>query len=139
MERARERNLLLGPPPLLLLLRRGQGQRDQGVHRSLLRFDCGISHFFGIRFIVSLAVTTKQFIQFQCPLQAMPLLCQVSCTRNISACSRLLFPGNHGVVTLLNPATRSSIGSITCNGSVRACSFTSDGSKLLCGGNEGLV
>ena len=48
-------------------------------------------------------------------------------------------PGNHGVVTLLNPATRSSIGSITCNGSVRACSFTSDGSKLLCSGNEGLV
>jgi len=42
-------------------------------------------------------------------------------------------------VTLLNPATRSSIGSITCNGSVRACSFTSDGSKLLCSGNEGLV
>lgn len=42
-------------------------------------------------------------------------------------------------MTLLNPATRSSIGSVTCNGSVRACSFTSDGSKLLCSGNEGLV
>ncbi len=59
--------------------------------------------------------------------------------RHTPAFSRRRFPGNHGVVTLLNAATRSSIGSVTCNGSVRACSFTSDGSKLLCSGNEGLV
>ena len=83
---------------------------------------------------------TKLYTQFQFPLLAMPLPYQVTCLYDeIILFLHLPFSGNHGVVTLLSPATRSSIGCITCNGSVRACSFTTDGSKLLCSGNEGLV
>ena len=47
------------------------------------------------------------------------------------------FVGNDGYVVLVDSHSKQSIGSLKLNGSVRAITFTPDGSQLLASGSDG--
>ena len=51
----------------------------------------------------------------------------------------IAFVGNDGYVVLVDSDSKQSIGSLKLNGSVRAVTFTPDGSELLASGSDGDV